>query len=441
MGALSLSIAMKNPFDLNRLVKRIDAPDQASVRNNRYRLQVMAILLPINVGSNILIGALMLIVYARQAAWSALAISLVSFTHLAICLTCGALLRRGIIDRVVPVYIGTAIALITVFGLLGGAEIDFIARIALFVFAIVVLILDPDRVIPWAIMLGASHLLATFVGRAFNIPYLDLGILGDVIIIVQPLAGILALILLARMLLAASLQDALDEARLSNVNLIEINNQLETFTYSIAHDLRAPVRAISGFSYILLNEYADGLSKEAYDLVISIYEAGQRMSRLIDGLLSFSRLSRQTLKRIPVDMENLVYQALSDLRADVGDRQIEIKVLDLPPTKGDPLLIGVVWLNLLSNAIKFTRLTERAWIEVGYRDGAYYVTDNGAGFDMKYVDKLFGVFQRLHSGAQFEGTGIGLAIVEKIVDRHGGRATASGAMGQGATFTFTLTGG
>ena len=220
------------------------------------------------------------------------------------------------------------------------------------------------------------------------------------------------------------------------------NAELESFSYSVSHDLRAPLRAIHGFARILLEDHAAGLEPEAQRLLGVIDQNTRRMGQLIDDLLAFSRLGRQELDKRPVDMTELASGVVDDVRRGATNGGIDIKVFPLPPAQGDRSLLRQVWGNLVQNAAKFSRVRERPTIEIGFRpDGdqtVYYVRDNGAGFDDRYADKLFGVFQRLHREDEFEGTGVGLAIVKRIVQRHGGRVWAEGKPNEGATFYFTL---
>ena len=224
------------------------------------------------------------------------------------------------------------------------------------------------------------------------------------------------------------------------------NAELESFSYSVSHDLRAPLRAIHGFSRILLEDHNAKLDPEAQRLLAVIDQNTRRMGQLIDDLLAFSRLGRTDLSTGPVDMKELTQLVADEVqRGEAGrDGSLEIRIDPLPPARGDRGLLRQVVSNLLLNAAKFTRGRPSATIEVGSQaDGGqtvYYVKDNGAGFDARYADKLFGVFQRLHSTEQFDGTGVGLAIVKRIVQRHGGRVWAEGAVNQGATFYFTLPG-
>ncbi|HTS49492.1 MAG TPA: PAS domain S-box protein [Bryobacteraceae bacterium] len=245
------------------------------------------------------------------------------------------------------------------------------------------------------------------------------------------------------------------------VELQAANKELEAFAYSVSHDLRAPLRAVDGFSRILLEEYAPQLDPEAQRYLGIVRENALQMGNLIDALLAFSRLGRQALSKQPVAPGELIRQALVDLAAEQQDRRVQIKIGELAPCQGDPVLLRQVFFNLLSNALKYTRKCPSAQIEVGSvqfvqiehqtrgrpsvaPDGVhgdcqvYYVRDNGAGFDMRYAGKLFGVFQRLHRAEEYEGTGVGLATVFRIVTRHGGRVWAEGALNQGATFYFTL---
>jgi len=218
--------------------------------------------------------------------------------------------------------------------------------------------------------------------------------------------------------------------------------ELEAFSYSVSHDLRAPLRAIDGFSKLLFEDYYSKLDPEGRRIIDVIRNSTVRMGHLIDGLLAFSRLGRQSMGSSPMDMTELARDAYIEANACETGRTVDLKIADLPPAIGDRVLIRQVFINLLSNALKFTRDRNPAIIEVGWKPEAdqniFYVRDNGVGFDMRYVGKLFGVFQRLHGVDEFEGTGLGLAIVQRIVHRHGGRVWAEGALGEGTTIYFTL---
>ena len=218
--------------------------------------------------------------------------------------------------------------------------------------------------------------------------------------------------------------------------------ELEAFAYSISHDLRAPLRAIDGFSRILLDDYAGKLGGEGRRLLCIVCDSAAAMSRLIDGILCFSRAGRLEMKLEPVDMVALVSDVLAtELASATTGRVLAIDIGALPEARGDSAMLRHVWLNLLDNAIKFTAPKPHARIEIGATAGSsetvYFVRDSGVGFAMRHADKLFGAFQRLH-GREFDGTGIGLAIVKRIVVRHGGRVWAEGEVGKGATFFFAL---
>jgi PAS domain S-box-containing protein len=220
------------------------------------------------------------------------------------------------------------------------------------------------------------------------------------------------------------------------------NKELEAFSYSVSHDLRAPLRAVDGFSQAVLEDYGDTLPQEGRNYLQTIRNGAQRMGALIDDLLTFSRLSRLPLEKQPTAPAALVRDVLEELGSQKNGREIDIHVDDLPPCQADPRLLKQVWMNLLSNAIKYTGQSGNPKIEVGSKlknsEHVYFVADNGVGFDMQYAHKLFGVFQRLHRAEEFEGTGVGLATVQRIVHRHGGRIWADSKPGHGATFCFTL---
>jgi light-regulated signal transduction histidine kinase (bacteriophytochrome) len=220
------------------------------------------------------------------------------------------------------------------------------------------------------------------------------------------------------------------------------NKELEAFTYSVSHDLRAPLRAIDGYTRILLEDYAAAFDDEGRHIGNIVRAETQRMGRLIDDLLTLSRLTRTEMSIAPMDMQAMVYSIFNQLTTPEARARIDFHVEALPKAEGDAVLIQRVWENLLANAIKFSSKRARAVIEVSGTatdsELTYCVRDNGAGFDMQYAKKLFGVFQRLHSDKEFEGTGVGLAIVQRVVHRHGGRVWGEGQIDAGATFHFTL---
>jgi signal transduction histidine kinase len=265
-----------------------------------------------------------------------------------------------------------------------------------------------------------------------------------------------------------ALVNLLEDLQISNRSLEwatqqvkQANEELESFSYSVSHDLRAPLRAIDGFSHLLQAECASGLSPKAQRYLSIVQDNAQQMGRLIDDLLAFSRLSRKPLAKQSVSPADLVRQGLEDLQFEQKGRQVEVIIGDLPECQADPSLLRQVYVNLLSNALKYTREREMTRIEVGSLGVAdfrsqtadleelqseisglespiYFVKDNGVGFDMRYVDKLFDVFQRLHRAEDYEGTGVGLAIVQRIIHRHGGRVWAEAEVDKGATFYFTV---
>ncbi|HEU4846632.1 MAG TPA: PAS domain S-box protein, partial [Rubrobacteraceae bacterium] len=230
--------------------------------------------------------------------------------------------------------------------------------------------------------------------------------------------------------------------RWRTAQLEAFNNELEAFSYSVSHDLRAPLRAIDGFSQILLEDYEDKLDEEGRLYLRRTKNASQRMGHLIDDLLNLSRMTRSEMRRESVDLSALVEGVVEDLRATSPEHEVDVVVEEGLVVNGDESLLRVALENLLGNAWKFTRDRARPRIEFGTLEHedtpAYFVRDNGVGFDMAYADKLFGAFQRLHSTGEFEGTGIGLATVQRIIHRHGGRVWAEGNIGSGATFFFTL---
>ena len=224
--------------------------------------------------------------------------------------------------------------------------------------------------------------------------------------------------------------------------LAAANRELEAFSYSVSHDLRAPLRAIDGFSQVLLEDYADRLDAQGLDSLTRVRSATVRMGQLIDDMLSLSRVTRAEINRSDVDLSTMAVEVLHDLQTGEPGRHVAISIQPGLQVEGDSQLLRIALVNLLSNAWKYTGRQETPYIEMGAMesngDKVFYVKDNGAGFDMAYADKLFGPFQRLHAESEFPGTGVGLATVQRIVRRHGGRVWAEAAVDQGATFYFTL---
>jgi len=220
------------------------------------------------------------------------------------------------------------------------------------------------------------------------------------------------------------------------------NKELEAFAYSVSHDLRAPLRSIIGYSNILAEEYHDKVDEEGHRIIHTIIKNTNRMGQLIDDLLEFSRMGRKNLSRDPVNMSTLVNEVVEDMQANENKRKIEFNILNLMTCKADRNMMQQVWINLVSNALKYTRNQEVARIEIGSETDHdmihYYIRDNGVGFNMKYSNKLFGVFQRLHTVDEFEGTGVGLALVKRIINRHGGEVWADSTVGKGTILHFSI---
>lgn len=232
------------------------------------------------------------------------------------------------------------------------------------------------------------------------------------------------------------------ELKAKNAALETAKQELQSFSYSISHDLRAPLRAMDGFTGMLKKSLGTNVSKETEHSLKRVQENVTRMSRLIDGLLDFSTLTWVALTKKKVNPGQIAQTIFTELGKSAGDRRVDFEVSQIPSCKADAMLLRQVFNNLLSNALKFSRDRNPAVIRVGHLDEngepVYFVRDNGAGFDMEYAGKLFNVFQRLHSPSEYEGTGVGLAIVHRIIQRHGGRIWAEAAPDQGATFFFTL---
>jgi signal transduction histidine kinase len=241
----------------------------------------------------------------------------------------------------------------------------------------------------------------------------------------------------------AGLLEVRQELAKRNAELESANKELEAFAYSVSHDLRAPLRHIGGYTELLRKHSSSVLDDTSNRYLKIIFEASKRMGNLIDDLLVFSRIGRAETNKTTVNLGQLVREAIAEIGQDTAGRDVVWKTGSLPVCYGDRAMLRLVLVNLISNAVKFTRMRARAEIEIGSTEGKdgqveVFVHDNGAGFDMQYANKLFGVFQRLHGSDQFEGTGIGLATVQRIIHRHGGIVRAEGAVDRGATFYFSL---
>ena len=266
--------------------------------------------------------------------------------------------------------------------------------------------------------------------------------------ILQLVGGLTSLVLLTAAFVGLVKQTlrtnrAEQDAQRSNAQLRDANNELRAFSYSVAHDLRTPLRAIGGFAQVIVEDHAARLDPEGLRALGRITGNAKMMAQLIDDLLALSKITYQPLHSSKIDMTELVRGAYRDLMEMQDGRVVECEITTLPPASGDASLLRQVWINLIGNALKFTRQQAHPRIEIGGNVAgpefaSYYIRDNGAGFDMQYADKLFGAFQRLHRPADFEGTGIGLALVQRIVHRHGGTIWGEGKENDGAFFAFTL---
>ncbi|MBN2503430.1 MAG: substrate-binding domain-containing protein [Anaerolineales bacterium] len=235
------------------------------------------------------------------------------------------------------------------------------------------------------------------------------------------------------------LNEELEQRVIQRTSQLEAANQdLESFSFSVSHDLRAPLRAIMGFAAILQEDFANEISPEAQEHLLRIYSSAHQMNQLILDLLTFSRLGRREINKSPVNCTELARMAYEELTVEEPDRNIESEIAKMPECMADPALIKQVYINLISNALKFTRPRETACIQIYEEAGVFIIKDNGVGFDTSNTDKLFGVFQRFHSISEYEGTGVGLALVKKIITRHGGQIWVESEVDQGATFYFTL---
>jgi light-regulated signal transduction histidine kinase (bacteriophytochrome) len=286
----------------------------------------------------------------------------------------------------------------------------------------------------WLMVVMAAWLFDIGLSCVFNAGRFDLGFYVGRGFGFLAATFVLAVLLLENAILYSRLAE-------SHAQVVAANKELDAFSYSISHDLRAPVRAVKGFASILEEQHASALDTEGRRLLKAIRESAERNARLIEDLLTFARLGRQPLSTQRVELEALVRQTIQELPESGTARRIDFEVGPLGAAEADPALLKQALANLLGNAIKFTRERDPAVIEIGRREeGApvFFVKDNGMGFDMREAGELFGVFQRLASARDYEGTGVGLAIVQNVVERHGGRVWAEASPGAGATFYFTL---
>jgi signal transduction histidine kinase len=303
----------------------------------------------------------------------------------------------------------------------------------------------------WLMVVMCAWLFDIALAAVLNSGRFDLGFYAGRAYGLLAASFVLVVLLLENGVLYARLAEAHSgerrerrRAEEKTTELVIANRELDAFSHSVSHDLRAPLRAVDGYARMLEEDHAAHLNAEARRLLGVLREASRRMGRMIEDLLAFAQVGRYPLRTQPVQMNDLVGKVIDELRADGAGRKIDFAVGELGVAQADPSLLRHALANLIGNAVKYTRNAEPAVIEIG-RSGAaapdgpvYFVKDNGAGFDMRYADRLFGVFQRLHNAEEFEGTGIGLSIVRRITERHGGRIWAEARPGEGATFYFTL---
>jgi two-component system sensor kinase len=314
-----------------------------------------------------------------------------------------------------------------------------------------------------------SNLAFSFYGSLFLIsfwwksrtwlaPAIIIGIVAFILIISTTLGDLFTedyfrlLMVLLVVIIVAFLFERIEKVRILNQmneklkkrseKLEDANNELEAFAYSVSHDLRVPLRAIDGFSRIVMEDYEDKLDDEGKRLLNIIRENTHKMGQLIDDILLLSRASRQEMKFSKIDMEELVKRVFEEQKLSSKNQNIRLEIKSLPTAYGDRALLQQVLNNLIANSFKFTEPKDERIIEVGSEKGKkeiiYYVKDNGVGFDMKYKDKLFGLFQRLHGTDEFEGTGVGLSIVQRVIRRHGGNVWGEGELNKGATIFFSI---
>ena len=320
----------------------------------------------------------------------------------------------GFRDVAMPVF-GLAIAVVTWYAGIGPSALAVLTGTACFDYFFV----EP---------------LYSFVISIADIPYFVIFLIWALVI---------TLFATVRRHVEENLRNAREELANRAAQLEATNKELEAFTYSVSHDLRAPLRHVAGYAELLRKHAASGLDDKGQRYIKSILESAKKMGSLIDDLLGFSRIGRAETKKTAVDLEKLAREVVAEFGQETSGRNVTWKIGALPVCYGDRSMLKLALVNLISNAVKFTRMRSPAEIEIGCsrantHEPEMFVRDNGAGFDMQYANKLFGVFQRLHLSEDFEGTGIGLATVQRIVHRHGGKIRAEGAVEKGATFYFSL---
>ncbi len=293
----------------------------------------------------------------------------------------------------------------------------------------------------WLTVVMAAWVLDIFLTTIISAVRYDFGWYAGRMYALAAASFVLGVLLLEANQLYRRLARALDEAKEKNAELLAAVHELDAFSYSVSHDLRTPLRAIDGFSRILLKHHASELAPEPREYLQAVRDNTAQMGHLVDDLLAFARLNRAQIGKREVPTRSIVEQVVGEVRQQAEGRSVNVTVGDLPAVWGDAALLRQVFVNLIDNAFKYTRPRQDAAVEIGTCDiggeRVFFVRDNGVGFDMQYADKLFDVFQRLHRAEDFEGTGVGLAIAQRIVHRHGGRIWAEAAVNQGAAFYFT----
>lgn len=293
----------------------------------------------------------------------------------------------------------------------------------------------------WLLVVVCAWIFDVGLSVVFNAKRFDLGFYAGRLYGLLAASFVLGMLLIENTKLYAKLVSMHEQQRLKNAELEILNRDLESFGYSVSHDLRSPLRVVGEFAQILEEEYAGALDEEGRRFVSIIRKSSNKMTSLVEDLLAFSKLGQQALHTEVVNFDWLISEIVQDLKAANQNRSIQFDIAPLPAALAEGKILRQVWWNLIENAVKYTRAKQLAVITIGSKESTppvYFVKDNGAGFDMAYAHKLFGVFQRLHSSQEFEGTGVGLAIVERIISKHGGKIWAESVIGAGTTFYFTL---
>ncbi|WP_157212680.1 MASE4 domain-containing protein [Herbaspirillum sp. CF444] len=293
----------------------------------------------------------------------------------------------------------------------------------------------------WLLVVVCAWIFDVGLSTIFNLKRFDLGFYAGRLYGLLAASFVLGMLLIENTKLYAKLVSMHEQQRHKTAELEILNRDLESFGYSVSHDLRSPLRVVGQFAQILQEEYADVLDEEGQRFVSLIRKSSNKMSCLVEDLLAFSKIGQQPLQTEVVNFDFLIGEIVQDLKLANEGRTIQFDIVPLPVALVDGKILRQVWWNLIENAVKYSRTRDVSIVAIGYKPSTppvYFVKDNGVGFDMAYAHKLFGVFQRLHSSQEFEGTGVGLAIVERIVIKHGGKIWAESTIGAGTTFYFTL---